>query len=214
MADIIRLHSDRHEQIERLLPWYVTGQISIADRAKVEAHLTDCTRCQAELEFERRLSGAVKELPLDVAAGWASLVLRLDGKPRSRPRRRDWLRGAARRAVARPGKIGWMLAAQAAVVVAAVVVSLPADPPASYHTLGSTPDPARAGNLIVIFRPDATERDLRHTLAVTGARLSDGPTAAGAYVLRVPKAEREAALARLRRQPDVVLAQPIDPGAR
>ena len=119
-------------------------------------------------------------------------------------------RAPARLTVAgRPGKIGWIITAQAAALVAAIVLSGPAERPALYRTLGSPPV-ADAGNVIVIFRPDATERDLRQTLVATGARLTDGPTAAGAYVLRVPRAGRDAALAKLRRQADIVLAQPID----
>lgn len=209
MADIIPLNPDQHEQIERLLPWYVTGQIDSADRAKIDAHLPDCTRCQAELQSERKLSAAVQDLPLEMELGWAKLRARLDVPPPYARRRGERLSGALRRAVARPGKTGWMIAAQAAVVVAAVMVTAPPHQPALYRTLGSAPA-AAPGNVIVIFRPDATERDLRDALVATGARLTDGPTAAGAYVLRVPQAERSAALTRLRRRPDVVLAQPID----
>jgi anti-sigma factor RsiW len=210
MADIIHLHPDQHEQIERLLPWYATGQIEPADRAKVEAHLPDCTRCQAELQAERRLSAAVRELPLDMELGWADLKARLDAPQPYVRRHGERIRGAIRGAAARPGKVAWFVAAQAAVVVAAVMLSAPtSQQPALYRTLGSAPATA-TGNVIVMFRPDTAERDLRNTLVATGARVTDGPTAAGAYVLQVPQARRDAALAQLRRQADVILAQPID----
>jgi superfamily II RNA helicase len=61
-----------------------------------------------------------------------------------------------------------------------------------------------------MFRPDTTERDLRAALVADQARLVDGPTAAGAYVLSVPGARRAAILTALRRRSGVVMAEPID----
>ena len=62
----------------------------------------------------------------------------------------------------------------------------------------------------MVFRPDLRESDMRRLLKDSDARLVDGPTAANAYVLRVPEAERTDALARLRGDAAVVLAEPID----
>jgi hypothetical protein len=208
MANIIRLHSDPHEQIEKLLPWYVTGQIEPADRVKVEAHLAECIGCQAELQFERRLSGEVADLPLDMAPGWAELRRQL-AVPLPYHRRAGRMRAAVRRAIVRPGKAAWFLGAQAAIVLVAAVLIAPIERPAPYRTLGSGPA-AAGGNIIVIFRPDTSEQDMRHTLVATGARLVDGPTSAAAYVLRVAPSRRAAALVKLRTQSDIVLAQPID----
>jgi acyl-CoA synthetase (AMP-forming)/AMP-acid ligase II len=85
----------------------------------------------------------------------------------------------------------------------------PAAPPARYHTLAGVAALA-AGNVVVIFRPDTRERELRATLEASHARVVDGPTAADAYVLRVPASQRLAALATLRARPDITLAEPID----
>ena len=60
--------------------------------------------------------------------------------------------------------------------------------------------------------PQTSEQTFRETLNASHARLVDGPTAADAYVLRVSPGERDAALATLRRRPDITLAQPIDAG--
>jgi hypothetical protein len=54
------------------------------------------------------------------------------------------------------------------------------------------------------------ERQFRSALNAAGARLADGPTAAGAYVLSVSEDRREASLNALRARADVILAQPID----
>jgi anti-sigma factor RsiW len=211
MGNIFRLHDDPHEETEKLLPWYVTGQLDPVDRAKVEGHLRDCTECQVDLRLERRLNAEVADLPLDVALGWADLQRRLDRAP-SRYASVGRAGAAIRRWAARPGKIGWFLAAQAVFVVAIAIMVVPVDRPAAYRTLGAAPI-SMTGNIIVIFRPDTSERDLRRALNASGARLVDGPTSAAAYVLRVPAAERMSALGKLRTQPDVVMAEPIDPAA-
>ena len=81
--------------------------------------------------------------------------------------------------------------------------------PALYQTLGSAPTQT-PGNAIVIFRPNTNEAALRHDLDSAHARIVDGPTEAGAYVLRIAPDIRDVSVAALRRQPDVVLARPLD----
>ncbi|MEO6378892.1 MAG: hypothetical protein ABIO37_12770, partial [Caulobacteraceae bacterium] len=71
-----------------------------------------------------------------------------------------------------------------------------------------------AGNLVVIFRPDVSERTIRTMLRANAARMVDGPTATDAYVLHVPAASRAVVLQKLRKAADVVLAEPIDASAK
>ncbi len=211
MGRIIRLRGNPHREAEELLPWYVTGRIDPVDRAKVEGHLAVCAACQAELALERRLHGEVAGLPLDVGMRWAEFRQRLDLAP---PRRQRVAKvgAAVWRMVGRPGTVGWFLAAQLAfVLVIAVEVSPLGQPVAPYRALG-TATTENVGNAIIIFRPDTSEQALRDTLNASGARLVGGPTAADAYVLYVPPARRAAALARLRAEANVVLAEPIDRG--
>ena len=70
--------------------------------------------------------------------------------------------------------------------------------------------PARPGNVVVVFQPDATEAQIRTVLTATGARLVDGPPGADAYVLSVSPSQREKALATLRASHPVVAAEPVD----
>lgn len=187
-----------------LLPWYVTGQLDGPEQARVEAHLNGCAECQADVRFQSRLEAEVARLPLDVEEGWSRMRRRLET---GRPGRR-----IARALRLRAGWLGWGVAA--AVTLGAGALLLPAlAPPGSaggYHALGAAP-PSLAGNVVVIFHPDTTERQMRETLRAGGARLVNGPTPADAYVLHVPPAHRQAALATLRGRSDIVLAQPIDP---
>ena len=187
-----------------LLPWYVTGQLDGAEQARVEAHLSGCAECQAEVRFQRRLEAEVARLPIDVEEGWSRMRKRLQA---DRPRRR--IAGALR---GRAAWLGWGVAA--AVTLGAGALLLPSLAPSqgagAYHALGAASQSA-VGNVVVIFRPDATERQMRETLRASGARLVNGPTAADAYVLHVSPDRRQAALAILRERSDIVLAQPVDP---
>ena len=221
---IIPLRGEPHERIQALLPWFVTDRLDTAERAEVEAHLSGCVDCRAEERLERRLSAEVAAMPMDVEQSWARLRARL--VPPSPYRGRGsggglaaaW-RGLGRRLNGGPPWMGWAMAGQAAFMVALLAVVWPHAGSAPgvdtrYHALGAA-SATRAGNVVVMFRPDAPERDLRAALVAGRARLVDGPTAAGAYVLNVPETQRAAALSALRRRAGVVMAEPIDPtGAR
>jgi anti-sigma factor RsiW len=213
-GQMIPLHGDGHEDLQDLLPWYANGQLDASDRTRVEAHLTTCPDCQAEVRFQRQLRDQIASLPMEVEHGWSAMLRRLDDDAPARP--------------SSPGAAGWRgripsglglgapwlgWAAASAAMLLAAVAWLPArTPPARYHALGAPP-PVATGNVVVIFRPDTTEQALRMTLNANRARLVDGPTAADAYVLHVAPAERPAVLARLRSQPNILLAEPLDGGA-
>ena len=206
MGSIVNLHEDPHRETQLLLPWYAAGRLDPPDREMVEAHLAACGACQEELRFERKLSGFLAELPVEADAGWAGFRSRL-GPDRPGPDRSasDW------RAIIRRPFVGWAVAAQLALVIVALVVAIPSGEPPQYRTLGSVSMSSRVGNIIVMFRPETTEDSFRRALTMAGAELVGGPTSSSAYVLHVSPDDRSAALARLRSQPEVMVAEPIDP---
>ena len=219
---IIPLRGDPHQRIQSLLPWFVTERLDTAERIEVEAHLSTCPECRAEERLERRLAAEVAAMPMDVEQSWARLRARLE-RPPVMPAARLGRLAAAWRDLGRslrggPPWMGWAMAAQALVMVLLLGVVWPRQGPAgaradhapAYHALSAAPSP-RPGNVVVMFRPDTSERDLRSALVADQARLVDGPTAAGAYVLSVPAARRGAVLAALRQRPGVAMAEPIDP---
>jgi ethanolamine ammonia-lyase large subunit len=65
-------------------------------------------------------------------------------------------------------------------------------------------------NLIVRFRPNATEEDIRHVLRDTDAKLVYGPTITDAYVLTVPASDEKTAVVRLRGNSAVLLVESLD----
>ena len=169
MARIIRLHDDKHWELQRLLPWYVTGRLDPAEQAQVEAHLAACPECQEEVRFERTLAQSVKNLPLDEEVGWRRMERRLRAEP---TRGEGRLPGA--RAAAAWG--GWAVAACALVAVGATLTTRPQPSNPAYHALGAARS-VTPGNMVVIFRPETPESAIRAELTAIGAHIVDGPTA-------------------------------------
>ena len=79
----------------------------------------------------------------------------------------------------------------------------------AYRALGA-PGAAATANAVVMFKPDATEQEIRSALRASGARFVDGPTASNAYLLSVRGDDHAGAIARLRAQPAVLLAESLD----
>ena len=206
MAKIIRFRSDPHRDTQDDLPWYVTGQLDETERARVDEHLATCALCREDLENERLLANDVAKLPLNADAGWAELKRRMNSTPRQQRLQGQPIRTS--RTLPRVGRIGWLIAAQAVVLAAFAYTLTPAPTNETYHTLGS-PQTGEPANVIVIFRPDVTEADLRNTLTENGAQVVDGPSASGAFGLRVPTDQRAAVVARLQKDETIALAQPI-----
>jgi hypothetical protein len=198
-----------HDEAEELLPWYASGQLDEADRAKVDAHLSSCAYCRQQLALERQLIDEFRAMTLEVESGWARLRNRIEAPAPARvaSHPRPSMFADAWAFLSRPA-IATLAAAQLAFVVVAGGALLSLSQPV-YHVLGSAPAPSSA-NIIVMFRADATELDLRNALDAAHASIVGGPTAANAYLLHVAPAQRPAALAKLRSDDNVQLAQAID----
>lgn len=210
MPDLMRPDDNAHDEADALLPWYATGQLEARDRALVDAHLVSCARCQRQLVVERRLIDEFRASAPEVDSGWARLRTRIEVPAIVRPR---FTRTLAElwSLVTRP-PVAAFAAAQFAFLILAGGILLSLSRP-DYRALGST-SVAPSANLIVIFRPDATEQDMRGVLRASGASLVGGPTSADAYLLHVAAAARPTAIARLQSDRHVQMAQPIDGSTR
>ncbi len=212
---IIPLHGDLHDDTSALLPWYATGRLDPDDTARVEAHLATCTQCQADLVLERRLAAAVADLPADdigdVDDAFNAIKDKLTPREPFLKRNaervgRDWGQSAS--------WLRWAIAAQLVLLIGGGALLLRPQPQAQaqakvYHTLSAAPAPA-AANIVVVFRPEVTEADLRQTLRGVDARVVDGPTVADAYLLHVEPGARATTVAKLRGDKTITLAEPID----
>ncbi|MFL5298609.1 MAG: zf-HC2 domain-containing protein [Phenylobacterium sp.] len=211
MGRVVGFRGGRHREMADLLPWYLTGQLDEAERGRVQAHLKVCAECQAEVRFHEKLGPEIAALPLDVEQGWMRMRRQIEADAAVRiPARR--VGGAlALTWHASPMWSGW--AAASAMLVAGLLWLQPLSPTGRYHALSARTAPA-PGDALVIFQPQTPEGDLRAALKASGARIVGGPTEADAYVLSIPMARRAQALAALRARSDVVMAEPIDPGAQ
>ena len=205
MGNLVQLR-DAHEQAQLLLPWRVNGTLEPGEAALLEAHLAECAECREDLAANIALRRLYADMPVEHEPARPALLGAIGvGLPMAD--RSSW------QIVKRRVTSGWGIAAQAAMAAAAavalVMVFTPAERDDDYVLLGSD-SAQQPGNALVLFSPDTAERDLRAALDEVGARLVDGPTASGAYVVRVDAADRAEALARLRGLPQVILAEPVD----
>ena len=110
----------------------------------------------------------------------------------------------------------WMplaLAAQLLMIIGLLTfIAVPKENPASYRALGASTD--GSSNMVVVFRPETTEQDLRRTINAAGARIVDGPTVTDAYLLHVAPDNIEAALITLRADPHVALIETLAAGGK
>lgn len=210
---VLPFEGSPHEEAQRLLPWLVNGRLDPDEASWLSSHLEGCDECRLEIQALRALQVHRLDAPAlagDVDAGWKRMRAKLDSlrsPPQQETRLAAWWH-------ARPRWQPLLLAAQAALIVV-VALALWRAPervaqPAQYHTLAAT---TPAAQLVVVFDGDVREARLRRLLQATGARIVDGPSAAGAYTLAVPQARVASVRDALQASPDVVLVERLDAGA-
>jgi anti-sigma factor RsiW len=209
---VLPFDTPAHKVADVLLPWFVNGTLEDDELAFVQQHLSECVRCQREVEWLRDLRRACAEGEGTPGASrvFQKLQRQLD-EPRSARRAPSRVRGAWTGA-SRWSR--WAMAVELAVIVGLGVALLPAaDGPALYRTLGAAnPVAQRQGTLVVVFDPRTSEADLRRILRQAGAHVVDGPTQANAYVLEVAAERRKQTLETLRAEPAVTLVEQLDSG--
>ena len=205
-----------HEEAQELLPWLANGSLTGTELERVQTHLQICADCRAELALLHTLRAAG---PGDAAVGdpeaaLARLLPQLDApdplpvqpavvpvlpgwRARLAANDRSWLRVAVALQLCVIAVFGAMLARPSAG---------PDAQAGAYRLLGAG-EGARS-SLVVSFRPDTPERELRRIVLAGGARVVGGPTVTGAWLLDTGDAP-DAVLARLRAEPAVTLAETL-----
>lgn len=215
MRDVKQPHGPLEPQdVEELLPWYVTGRVTREEARGVEAALktmpdlaAKLAAVQREREAVARGSEAVEPPPPEnlqrllrqVEKTRQARVPKMDAAASGT----DWLNAVFGR------RIVWQAAfAAACVVIAFLGVRLydPATSPGFGTAAGITGAEAGA-NLVVTFQPTAPNADVSALLESLDAVIVDGPKPGNAYVLRLPSADPEdvaSAMERLLQRRDLV----------
>lgn len=198
-----------HEEALRLLPWLANDTLDAGQREWVQRHLEGCAQCRRELretlDLRTAILGSMHESG-DVDSGWRRMRSRI-AVERGVGLRTSVARDSRRRRM--PRWVAWAVAAQALQLAAFAAAAWWLHPrPAAYHTLGSSVA-SPAGDLLVLFDPSISEARLRRLLDSSGARIVDGPTDAGAYVLAVPAGRANAVRDALRASPGVTMVESL-----
>lgn len=208
---------DDDQNVENLLPWYVTGRLSVEDRARVESYLT------RHPEAQRRVAIAREEAAANVAGNKviagpdpAALDRLLQSLPEQRPVRRAAASSLLERLAAwvslTPAQLGLAAAALGTIFLAQAVTigTLIGTRTGVYETAtGPTELPANAVELLIGFKPEATMADATAFLKDNGLTLIDGPRAGLFRVRAARTAEGVPALAeRLKASPVVAAVVP------
>jgi hypothetical protein len=229
---IVNIETSAHQAVQELLPWFVLDKLDSTESDMVREHLAGCPQCRADADWQRKLRAAEPEPATapDLGAAWMRMQDRLDAAPaRQAPARSSKgaslaaaivtvITSAIRRLIPERGAwMPWALAAQFGIIagLSLMVAHLDGESAAyraaSFHALG-TPDNT-AGNIMVMFRPDTSEQELRGLLQASGARVVDGPTATGVYLLNVDDGRLAMTVKSLRAQHEVTLVEPLVAGA-
>jgi anti-sigma factor RsiW len=212
-----------HREIGELLPWFVNGRLSEADRQRVDAHLRVCEACTDELAAQQRIYGVmsvdagVERIPM---AGLNRLRMRidsLDAVPASTAPERDV------RSEAPAGSSLWQRrSAIAASITLTVVGALAAllwnqherGAPANYYTVTTTAAQPAHTAIRAVFAPTVTLSELQALLDDAHLKIVSGPTEAGVYSLAMSgSASVDWSLQRLRGHEVVRFAESVVPAA-
>ena len=215
---IVAMDKTTHEKVQTLLPWFVMDKLSGEELDLVNRHLHVCAECQSDFTWQCKLQAIppADEVKLDVDQAFAKLLPRLaPARPKVRRRSLTEMLGDLRR-----GNSNWMqwaLAAQfSAIVCLVVLLATPygnvASTVATYRALGTNKN--TNGNMVVVFKPETSEQELRRILRNSGARIVDGPTVTDAYLLNVPDKNLSSVLRDFRAERAVNLAESLDSGGK
>jgi anti-sigma factor RsiW len=201
-----------HLDAQEALPWLANGTLAGAELERVQAHIATCAQCRADLALLRTVhaAGPGPDLDFDPDRALARLMPQLDAPP---VQARTGLLQRWRDRVAANDR-AWLRAAVAfqfgAIAVLAALLARPSgqpDSPASYRVLGAAGANGMA-RVVVTFRPDTPEAELRRIVRASGARIVGGPTVTEAWLVGAD-GRLDPVLARLRAEPAVTLAEPL-----
>lgn len=184
-----------HERFEQLLPFYVNGTLSPADRAWVEAFLREHPEAQASVRFDTQMRRTLASSAADVSpeVGLARTLARIRGERSAPGRERSWWQWfLGERGFSPAFAVACALIAVQAVVIGMLFNAQP-DADALRYRAAQKGSAAQSALVQVEFVPSATEGEVRALIAAAGGWMVAGPGTNGEYTIRVPLERAEAA---------------------
>ncbi len=218
------------EKFTEWLPWYVNGTLNAKDRATLDAYLAQSSLARDEVQYYERMVSAMKRraenIPADIGLSQTLQRIKVSPKAEATPpaaRRsaadsdeQNWFQRFLQRLLGG----GWMkpaLGCAAAVIVAqGVLLVQQRDEAIIYRGKPAITDNKTTGAkteaafLRVVFKPNATEGELRLLLASTNAWIAGGPGQSGEYYLRFTPDQVQGAMDQLKASGLVSEAAPVN----
>jgi hypothetical protein len=195
MSDASGKLSERDE-IEALLPWYVSGRLDAKSRARVERYMKAHPEIRAHVALAREESDATVTANEAILAPGPQALDRLRASIAAHPRRKslratleqaserfaDWLAGLAPPRLALAAAVAALLLMLQAAAIGALILQ-PAGAP-TYQTAGGEQTAPEGVELLIRFSDTATMGEIAALLKRLDAVLVDGPHA-GLYRVRL-----------------------------
>lgn len=205
-----------HDEIEMLLPWYVTGKLEPDDTVRVDAYLATHADMQERLE----LIGKERNEALHLNKAGASQLSTTpeDFMARVLASQDDqapglWARFRHMMTVPASGAVGWVGAAAALTIFAqgaAIFLLAQPEPVQGYREASGVSQGVAAGTFVLVrFADTASAADIAGLLTDLDMAIIEGPRAGRLFKVRIGpaglgKSERERLQAALSARPDLV----------
>ena len=185
------------DEIEALLPWYVSGKLDAHSRARVERYVKANPEIRAHLALVRDERDATVTSNEAIPAPGPQALDRLRASIAATPRRQplsavlaeignrftDWIAGLAPPQLALAAAVAALLVMLQAAAIGALVLERAGAP--AYQTAGGEQNAGEGIELLVGFVDTATIGEIAALLKRLDAVVVDGPRA-GLYRLRLP----------------------------
>lgn len=180
------------QDVEELLPWYVTGRVSREEARGIEAALKTMpdladklAQVQREREAVARAAEAVEPAPPETLQ---RLLQQVETTRQRRVPRIDNRSETGGRLKAVMGRsIVWQAAfAAACVAIVALGIRMYTPPAPGELGLSTNISGAAVPTMLVTFQPEAQAGDIGALLASVNATIVGGPKPGGAYVVQIP----------------------------
>lgn len=209
--------TSKHDEIELLLPWYVTGKLDAGDAARVEAHLAAHQDLQDSLDLmvkERNEAGHLNEAEVlrPTTTPDRFMMEFISGTVDQKPGL--WLRFKQALTAPTPSAVSWAGAAAALVIMAqgaAIFMLAQPEPGRGYHEAAGVSQPALTGTFALVrFADAAPASEIAALLSELNIKITEGPRAGRLFKVRLGAADlgtddRRRLLSALMARPDLVV---------